>query len=109
LERRGDVWSRSLCQREIMRGKVIANTALLNTTTSADRMSLAGKGASRNSKIDARRRPSDARANPAPQCLDFLRRLAAAGVLGDAEASGDRIWKVDARGQLRLGESAKAL
>ena len=48
------------------------------------------------------------RANPAPKGLDFLRRLAVAGVLGDAEAGRDRIRKIDARGQLRRGEHTKA-
>ena len=48
------------------------------------------------------------RANPAPKGLDFLRRLSVAGVLGDAEAGRDRIRKIDARGQLRLGEHTKA-
>ena len=48
------------------------------------------------------------RANPVPQGLDFLRRLSAAGVLGDAEAGRDRILKIDARGQHRFGEYAKA-
>ena len=48
------------------------------------------------------------RANPVPQGLDFLRRLSAAGVLGDAEAGRDRILKIDARGQHRFGENAKA-
>ena len=38
------------------------------------------------------------RTNPAPQGLDFLGRLAAAGVLGDAEAGGDRIRKIEPRG-----------
>src|SRR6185503_2394360 len=47
-------------------------------------------------------------ASPAPQRLDFLRRLAAAGVFGDAEARSDRILEIDARRQHRLGEHAEA-
>jgi hypothetical protein len=56
-------------------------------------------------KVLSRHQP---RANPVPQGLDFLRRLSAAGVLGDAEAGRDRILKIDARGQHRFGEYAKA-
>ena len=48
------------------------------------------------------------RANPVPQGLDFLRCLAGACVLRDAEASGDGIRKIVARRQLRLRENAKA-
>ena len=51
---------------------------------------------------------SAAGTNPVPQGLDFLRRLAGACVLRDAEASGDGIRKIVARRQLRLRENAKA-
>jgi hypothetical protein len=40
------------------------------------------------------------------QALDL--RLATAGVLSDPETSGDRIGKIDARGELWFGENAKA-
>ena len=51
---------------------------------------------------------SAAGTNPVPQGLDFLRRLAGACVLRDAEASGDGIRKIVARRQFRLRENAKA-
>jgi hypothetical protein len=51
---------------------------------------------------------AELRANPTPKSFDLLRSLAATGVLSNAEAGSDRILKIDARRQHRLGENAKA-
>ena len=51
---------------------------------------------------------AELRANPTPKSVDLLRSLAVAGVLSNAEAGSNRILKIDARRQHRLGENAKA-
>src|SRR5262249_58196563 len=48
-------------------------------------------------------------AAPVPQRRDFFGRPAAASIFGDAEAGGNSILKIHARGQHRLGQYAKAV
>jgi hypothetical protein len=47
-------------------------------------------------------------ATPIPQRGDFLGRLAAAGVFGDAESRGNGILKIHARRQNRFSQDPKA-